>query len=64
MLPLELLNVKANPEQELETWVLNSKDCNREVRGVSGVGIKSGHLGHREPAVPAPCVDPIERFRW
>jgi hypothetical protein len=50
MLRLELLNVKADLERELETWVPNCSKCGLDVHWVSGLGVTLGHWGHREPA--------------
>ena len=50
MLRLELLNVKADLERELEDFVLNCSRCGLDVHWVSGPGITSGHWAHREPA--------------
>ena len=49
MLRLELLNVKADLERELGTFVL---DCSRSqtVHWVAGLGVSPGHWSHREPA--------------
>jgi hypothetical protein len=40
---LELLNVKADPERELEDFVLSCSRCSLEVHWVWGLGITSGH---------------------
>ena len=50
MLRLELLNVKADLERELETWVPNCTKCGLDVHWVSGLGVTPGHWAHREPA--------------
>jgi len=50
MLRLELLNVKADLERELETFSLNCSACGLDVHWVSGLGITPGHWAHREPA--------------
>ena len=50
MLRLELLNVKADLERELEDFVLNCSKCGLDVHWVSGLGITPGHWAHREPA--------------
>jgi hypothetical protein len=50
MLRLELLNVKAEIERELEDFVLNCSKCGLDVHWVSGLGITPGHWAHREPA--------------
>jgi hypothetical protein len=46
----ELLGIKADMEQELETFVLDCSSCGREVHWVSGLGVRAGHWAHREPA--------------
>jgi hypothetical protein len=50
MLRLELLNVKADLERELEQLVLDCPSCGRTVHWVAGLGVSPGHWGHREPA--------------
>jgi hypothetical protein len=50
MLRLELLNVKADLERELEDFVLNCSACGLDVHWVSGMGVQPGRWGHREPA--------------
>ncbi len=50
MLRLELLNVKADVERELGTWVLDCSTCGRTVHRVGGLGVTRGHWAHREPA--------------
>ena len=50
MLRLELLNVKADLERELEDFSLNCSKCGLDVHWVSGLGITPGHWAHREPA--------------
>jgi hypothetical protein len=50
MLRLELLNVKAGLERELEDFVLDCSRCGLDVHWVSGLGITPGHWAHREPA--------------
>jgi len=50
MLRLELLNVKADLERELEDFSLNCTKCGLDVHWVSGLGITPGHWAHREPA--------------
>jgi hypothetical protein len=50
MLRLELLNVKADLERELEDFVLNCSKCGLDVHWVSGLGVTPGHWAHREPA--------------
>jgi hypothetical protein len=48
---LELLNVKADLEPELATWVLDCAACGMEVHWVQGVSMADpGHWGHRFPA--------------
>jgi hypothetical protein len=47
---LELLDVKADLERELETFSLNCSACGLDVHWVSGLGIMPGHWAHREPA--------------
>ena len=56
MLRLELLNVKADLERELEDFSLNCTKCGLDVHWVS-LGTTPGHWAHREP-VPhgAPVV--------
>jgi hypothetical protein len=49
-LGVELLNVKADLERELETWVPNCTKCGLDVHWVSGLGVTPGHWAHREPA--------------
>jgi hypothetical protein len=51
MLRLELLKVKADLERELEDLVLHCRRCGLDVHWVAGLGVKSGHWGHREPAL-------------
>jgi hypothetical protein len=46
----ELLAIKADLEQELETFILDGSACGREVHWVAGLGISPGHWAHREPA--------------
>jgi hypothetical protein len=58
MLRLELLNVKADLERELETFSLNCSACGLDVHWVSGLGVSPGHWAHREPA---PHGDPLPR---
>jgi len=50
MLRLELLNVKAELERELEDFVLNCRKCGLDVHWVAGLGTQPGHWAHREPA--------------
>lgn len=50
MLRLELLNMKAELERELEDFVLNCSKRGLDVHWVSGLGITPGHWAHREPA--------------
>ena len=50
MLRLELLNVKADLERGLETFVLHCTRCGLEVHWVSGLGVSPGHWAHAEPA--------------
>jgi hypothetical protein len=50
MLRLELLNVKADLERELEDFSLNCSKCGLDVHWVSGLGITPGHWAHGEPA--------------
>jgi hypothetical protein len=50
MLRLELLKVKADLERELEDFSLNCTNCGLDVHWVSGLGVTTGHLAHREPA--------------
>jgi hypothetical protein len=50
MLRLELLNVKADLERELGTWVPNCKKCGLDVHWIAGLGVSPGHWAHREPA--------------
>ena len=50
MLRLELLNVKADLEHELEDFVLNCTKCGLDVHWVSGLGVTPGHWSHAEPA--------------
>ena len=50
MLRLELLNVKADLERELETWVPNCTKCGLDVHWVGGLGVSPGHWAHAEPA--------------
>jgi hypothetical protein len=54
----ELLGIKADMEQELETFVLDCSSCGREVHWVSGLGVQPGHWAHREPA---PRGEPLVR---
>jgi AbiTii len=61
MLRLELLNVKADLERELEDFVPNCKKCGLDVHWVAGLGITPGHWAHREPATHAePSVEPCD----
>jgi hypothetical protein len=50
MLRLELLNLKADLERELETFSLNCWKCGLDVHWVAGLGVTPGHWAHREPA--------------
>jgi hypothetical protein len=50
LLRLELLQVKADIERELGTFVLDGSACGREVHWVEGHGVSPGHWAHREPA--------------
>jgi hypothetical protein len=50
MLRLDLLNVKADLERELEDLVLSCRRSGLDVHWVAGLGVKPGHWGHREPA--------------
>jgi hypothetical protein len=50
MLRLELLNVKADLERELEAWSLNCTKCGLDVHWVSGLGVSPGRWAHAEPA--------------
>lgn len=50
MLRLELLNVKADLERELEDFSLNCRKCGLDVHWVAGLGITPGHWAPREPA--------------
>jgi hypothetical protein len=50
MLRLELLNVKADLERELETFSLNCSACGLDVHWVRGLGVSPGHWAHGEPA--------------
>jgi hypothetical protein len=50
LLRLELLNVKADLERELEDFVPNCKKCGLDVHWVSGLGVSPWHWAHREPA--------------
>jgi hypothetical protein len=56
MLRLELLNVKADLERELEDLALDCVNCGRLVHSVAGLGVTPGHWAHREPA---PHHDPV-----
>jgi hypothetical protein len=49
MLRLELLNVKADLERELEDFSLNCSRCGLDVHWVSGLGGTPGHWSHAEP---------------
>jgi hypothetical protein len=51
-LRLELLQVKADLERELERVVRDSTRCGRTVHWVSGLGVRAGHWAHAEPAPP------------
>jgi hypothetical protein len=57
MLRLELLNVKADLERELEDFVLNCSMSGSDVHWVSGLGITSGHWAHRRRTA-SPASDP------
>jgi hypothetical protein len=51
MLRLELLNVKADLERELEDFSLNCSKCGLDVHRVDGLGVAPGHwAAHRESA--------------
>jgi hypothetical protein len=50
MLRLELLNVKADLERELEDFSINCTKCGLDVHWMSGLGVSPGHWVHREPA--------------
>jgi hypothetical protein len=50
MLRLELLNVKAALEHELEDFSLSCSKCGLDVHWVSGLGITPGHWAHAEPS--------------
>ena len=50
MLRLELLNMKADLERELDQLVLDCTSCGRRVHWVAGLGVTLGHWAHREPA--------------
>jgi len=50
MLRQVLLQMKADLERELAGWVLDCSACGRTVHWVAGLGVASGHWGHREPA--------------
>jgi hypothetical protein len=50
MLRLELLNVKADLERELEDFSLNCSKCGLDVHWVSGLSLSPGHWAHAEPA--------------
>ncbi len=50
MLRLELLQVKADLERELERLVLDCFKCGQTVHYVAGLGVTAGHWAHREPA--------------
>jgi len=50
MLCLELLNVKADLERELQDLSLNCSKCGLDVHWVSGLGVTPGHWSHAEPA--------------
>jgi hypothetical protein len=45
----ELLQIKADLERELETWVPVCRECGLDVHWVSGLGVRAGHWAHREP---------------
>jgi hypothetical protein len=49
MLRLELLQVKADLERELEDFVLNCSRCGLHVHWVGGLGVSPGHWAHRSP---------------
>jgi hypothetical protein len=50
MLRAELLSVKADLERELERLVLDCVVCGRTVHYVGGLGVRTGHWAHAEPA--------------
>jgi hypothetical protein len=50
MLRMELLNVKADLERELEDFSLNCSACGLDVHWVSGLGVMPGRWAHAEPA--------------
>jgi len=63
MLRLELLNVKADLERELETYSLNCSACGLDVHWVSGLGVSPGHWAHGEPGAarePSRLLSPCE----
>jgi hypothetical protein len=49
-LRVELLSVKADLERELERELLNCVVCGRTAHYVGGLGVKTGHWAHAEPA--------------
>jgi hypothetical protein len=50
LLRQELLIIKADFEQTLETFVLDCRACGREVHWIGGLCVRPGHWAHREPA--------------
>jgi hypothetical protein len=50
MLRMELLNVKADLERELEDFSLNCSACGLDVHWMSGLGVMPGRWAHAEPA--------------
>ena len=43
---------RADLERELEDFVLDCSKSGLDVHWVSGLGVKPGHWGHREPGPP------------
>ena len=41
--------VKADLKPELETWILDCRDCSRAVHRVVGLGVTPGHWAHQSP---------------
>lgn len=63
MLPLELLNVKAELERELGQLVLDCSSCGRTVHWVSGLGMTPSHrriAGRRRCCSVTPALTDAE----
>ena len=56
---LEMLEVKADLERELEKLVLECSACGQPVRWVSSLGVDVGHWAHLDPAPHDPVLLPV-----